>query len=52
MLMHYMVPFERPVIDARLAPPGAVSLDKQGFQLISAPTQMQPPHDWYNRDKV
>lgn len=51
MLMHYMIPFERPVIDGRQAPAGAITLQNQGFQLVSAPTQMERL-DWYNRQRI
>jgi len=53
LLHHYAVPFAPPrgVMDGRNAPAGAISLDRHGFQLHSAPTAMEPA-DFYSRKQV
>ena len=53
LLHHYAVPFAPPrgVMDGRSAPAGAISLDRHGFELHSAPTAMEPA-DFYRRKQV
>ena len=51
LLSRFYTFVERPVVDARLAPTGAIQLDHAGFTLVQFPTRMTPD-EFYDHECV